>query len=145
MKCDIKKSLRLFSLILISLNVNGNRRLFVLDTGSQGNCLCDDDTESMKLFKATRDKTMSRGLNGHAAESDNGTLTYQIGKHTCTSEFCVISGKTFDVFTQETGIHVSGLLGIPFIMQHNCIIDIVEGKLTVNIDDALEKEDTQAA
>ena len=41
MKCDINESLNSLGLILVPLNVNGNRHMFLLDTGSQQNGVSD--------------------------------------------------------------------------------------------------------
>ena len=40
MKYNFSKSLQLFGLIMIPIKINGNERLFLLDTGSQANGIC---------------------------------------------------------------------------------------------------------
>lgn len=145
MNYNFSKSLHLFGLIMIPIKINGNERYFLLDTGSQANGVCDTYQEDMKNFSPSGEKILSRGLNGKTAETDYGELIYEIGKYICKSEFFIIDGNTFNFFKEETGIQISGILGTPFMLQHNCVIDLIKGMLTLNIEDASQKEESQAA
>lgn len=145
MKYNFSKSLQLFGLILIPIKINGNNRFFILDTGSQANGICDTYQEDMKYFTVSGKRMSARGLNGIIAETDCGNLKYIIGNHPCESEFFLIKERPFDFFKDGTGIQISGILGTPFMMQHHCVIDLVNGILTVDIEEIVQKEESQAA
>ena len=141
MKCDINDSLNTLGMILIPINVNGNRHLFLLDTGSQQNSISDADQECMKCFVPSGNVITSQGLDGHTIVTPFGRMPYQIGPHTCTTEFYVIPGKTFESIFAETGIEISGILGITFMKKHRCTINIVEGYVTAEFEEEDAKGD----
>ena len=135
MKCDISESLNSLNLILVPINVNGNRHLFLLDTGSQQNGVSDASAECMKCFEPSGNLLSTQGLDGHTTVTPFGQMSYEIGQHTCKTDFFVISGKTFESITAETGIEISGILGINFMKKHLCTISIVDGYVTAEFDE----------
>lgn len=135
MKCDIKESLNFLGMILVPLNVNGNRHMFLLDTGSQQNGISDASQECMKCFEPSGSDMSTQGLDGHTIVTPFGQMTYEIGPHAYKAEFFIISGKTFDTITAETGIEIAGILGITFMKKHRCTINIVEGYVTAEFDE----------
>ena len=135
MKCNINESLNSLSLILVPLNVNGNRHMFLFDTGSQQNGVSDASTECMKCFEPSGNLMSTQGLDGHTIVTPIGQMSYEIGSHTCKTDFFVISGKTFEEITAETGIEISGIFGINFMKKHRCTINIVEGYVTAEFDE----------
>ena len=135
MKCDINKSLNFLGLILVPINVNGNTHVFLLDTGAQNNCICDTSRECMECFEPSGDSIVTHGIDDHTIESAIGHMVYEIGGHTCKASFHVISGRTFDSIAAETGIEISGILGITFMKKHRCTINIFEGYVTAEFDE----------
>ena len=135
MKCDINESLNFLGLILVPINVNGNTHVFLLDTGSQNNCICDTSRECMECFEPSGNNIVTHGIDDHTIESAIGHLTYEIGGHACKASFLVISGRTFDSITAETGIEISGILGITFMKKHRCTINLIEGYVTAEFDE----------
>ena len=137
-RCSIMDSINTQSSPVIPLVINGNTHRFLIDCGSQKNAVSDADPDAMSCFKPSGKVTQTSGFDGHACDTPLGTLAYEIGGRPCEDEFFVIPGKTFALFQEQTGIHLSGLLGIDFLKKYHCVIDFAEGFVTVGFSSSKE-------
>lgn len=98
-------------------------------------CVNDANSECINNFELSGNLMSTQGLDGHTIVTPIGQMSYEIGPHTCKTDFFVISGKTFEEITAETGIEILGILGINFMKKHRCTINIVEGYVTAEFDE----------
>ena len=132
-RCDIKEGLGICGLPIVPIDINGKTRLFLLDSGSQRNAISDEDAIAMACFKPSGKTIKTSGLEGHTCETVLGDLTYEIAGHAFESEFYVLSSKTFASFKEDSGLIVSGILGISFMLTHNCVMDFSKGTVMVTV------------
>lgn len=132
-RCNIKEGLTNYGFLIIPLVINQKTCRFIIDSGSQRNALSDADLEAMVCFKPSGKMVETAGLYGQKCDTPLGLLSYEIGGQRCEDEFFIISGKTFTLFKEESGIEISGLLGLTFLKKYHCVIDLAEGFVTVDL------------
>jgi hypothetical protein len=144
-RCSVKEGLRFCGMLIVPINVNTKTYYFILDSGSQSNCISDSDNALMAEFKGDGETIKTYGIGSHCYESACGKLTYSIAGHTFEEDFTTISGKTFETMNEVFGFAISGMMGIPFMIQHNCIINFKKGTVSVEVSMPKEETDEEAA
>lgn len=132
-RCSIIDSLNAHCSPVIPIVINGKTCRFLIDCGSQKNAVSDADPDAIACFKPSGEVIQTSGFDGHECNTPLGILTYEIGGQPCDDEFFVIPGKTFTLFQEQTGIQLSGLLGLVFLKKYHCIIDFSKGFVTVDL------------
>lgn len=144
-RCSFKEGLQFCGMVIVPITIREKTRYFILDSGSQSNCINEADSELMTVFTGNGETIQTYGIDNHSCESSKGQLTYEIAGHSFMEEFNTISGQTFEAMARVLGIEISGLMGVPFMRQHNCIIDFAKGVVTVDVsspEEDMDEEDT---
>ncbi len=144
-RCSVKEGLHFFGMLIVPINVNKKTYFFLLDSGSQSNCISDTNSELLAEFKGNGETIENYGIGHYCCTSDCGQLTYSIAGHSFVGDFSTISGKTFEVMNQMLGIEISGLMGTPFMMMHNCIINFKKGIVSVEVSSTSDETREEAA
>ena len=98
---------------------------FLIDTGSTHNTLFSFVYENFKDdFRIIEENQETKGIESRFQESITVEGTFNFDGTEYTSTFAVV--KANDTITQlqeDTGVQLHGILGIPFLMENNWIID----------------------
>lgn len=98
---------------------------FLIDTGSTHNTLFSFVYEHFKDdFRIIEENQETKGIESRFQESITVEGTFNFDGTEYTSTFAVV--KANDTITQlqeDTGVQLHGILGIPFLMENNWIID----------------------
>lgn len=129
MKIDLIPSIKETGLPLIEVGVCGRNRLFLLDSGSTANLVTSTLKDACPHSDAGASKSYSVGGNG--LDCSMVKMGYDIAGVPRESEFMVTDPSTFDVFREESGLTVEGIMGIPFLIQHRCVVDFRKGRLSL--------------
>ena len=131
--CDINEGIVVCGLPIVSIEIKGKTCYFLLDTGAQNNGVSDGSPEAMAGFQPSKYVQQHIGFDGHAKFTPLGSLTYELAGNSFEEQVMVIPGNTFSGMGQEAGIQISGLLGMPFMVKHNCVLDFEKGIVSATI------------
>ncbi|MCM1223155.1 MAG: retropepsin-like domain-containing protein [Lachnospiraceae bacterium] len=98
---------------------------FLIDTGSTHNVLFDFVYEHFKdEFRLLENTNSLFGIEGNKQEVFTVEATFCIGEQDFTSVFSVMNAsKAIAQVQEETGVQIHGILGIPFLMENEWILD----------------------
>ena len=74
---------------------------------------------------------MTYSFEGAAAECPIIRLSYSLKGTSHESDFTVTDASTFGVFQEESDMLVEGIMGLPFLVEHRCVIDYIYGNVTL--------------
>ena len=125
MKQSIRESLNQFGLPIIQLKVMGKMCWFIVDTGSNVNLISSELKNELVQSLKSVGKQSTLGVGGDS-ENDVFEIPYSVDDRTFNALFGTLDG-TFQMFEEEYGFMVSGLLGTEFMIRHRVIIDLSDG------------------
>lgn len=127
---NIVPSIKRTGLPLMLLEIAGKQRLFLIDSGSSSNLI----SNSLNSIAKTRfiASGTSFGYEGQKVDHDIVQTVYYFNRKKFVGIFTLTSDDTFDVFKEESNLTVEGILGVPFLINHNCILDFEKGVLMVD-------------
>ena len=98
---------------------------FLIDTGATNNVLFSFVYEHFKNeFNVLEGKQNIMGLEGHYKESFTIEATFNFEGTDYTSTFSVVDASDIVIQIQEeTGMQIHGILGIPFLVENEWIVD----------------------
>ena len=129
MTVDLVPSIRETGLPLIEIAIAGKRHLFILDTGASANLISGTLKDSVDHTPAG--EATSYSFEGNVVDCPMVRLSYSVGGDSHEASFTVTDPSTFEVFMEESGLEVVGIMGIPFLIEHKCVVDFCVGSLTL--------------
>lgn len=98
---------------------------FLIDTGATHNILFKFVYEHFKKeFKILKGKQSIMGIEGHYKESPIIEATFNFEGTDYTSTFSVVDASdAVAQIQEETGMQIHGILGIPFLVENEWIVD----------------------
>ena len=142
-RCDLNEGIAICGLPIVPIDVNGKTCYFLLDTGAQNNGVSDADPEALACFKPSEYVIQNTGLDGHSCFTPLGSLSYSIAGHSFEDQFSIIPGSTFASIKQTTGLLISGIMGITFMVKHNCVLDFDKGLVSIIIQEENDNNDNE--
>ncbi|MGC3989053.1 MAG: aspartyl protease family protein, partial [Chthoniobacteraceae bacterium] len=124
-----------FNRLLVDVKINGADTTLILDTGSPVSLLARNQAVHFGLQPVNVKGHSSIAINGHDVELEKITK-FQIGPIASSNLLICVGdhlGARYDR-GQLAGIHVTGLLGANFLIEHGAIIDIQRGELFLKAD-----------
>lgn len=142
-RCNINEGIAICGLPIVPIDINGKTCYFLLDTGAQNNGVSDADPDAMAGFKPSEYVIQNTGLDGHSCFTPLGSLSYSIAGYTFEDQFFILPGSTFAGVKQETGLLISGIMGIPFMIKHNCALDFGKGLVSIIIQEENDNKNNE--
>ena len=127
MTVNLIPSINETGLPMLEVFICGKNHLFILDSGSTSNLVSADLKNSVEHSLSGEGTTYS--FEGTVADCSIVKMSYSIGSAVHEADFTVTAAATFSVFMEESGLLVEGILGIPFLIEHQCVLDFSEGRL----------------
>lgn len=129
MTIDLAPSLIKTGLPLIEVFLSGQKHLFLLDSGASTNLVASSLKDSLPHEAAGAG--MSYSFEGNVADLSIVRMTYSMDDVPHEANFTVTDDSTFSVFMVESGLVVEGIMGIPFLVEHQCVVDFRTGSLSL--------------
>lgn len=125
MKFPLTLGLQKIGLPLIMTSGRLRNICFLIDTGATHNILFKFVYEHFKNeFKALEGKQNIMGIKGHYKESPIIEATFNFEGTDYTSTFSVVDASdAVAQIQEETGMQIHGILGIPFLVENEWIVD----------------------
>lgn len=126
-KIDLKYGLSKVGLPLI-VTSNTPNLCFLIDTGATHNVIFSFVAKALHLSSDNkREGVKLSGIDGTNHEAQKTSLILYILEEVVPVEFYVLDAtETICKVQEETGVQIHGILGVPFLDDHNCIIDFNE-------------------
>lgn len=131
MKIDLIPSIKETGLPLVEIEIAGKNHLFILDTGATTNIISNVLKDSVEHTIAGEGTSYS--FEGNVVDCQVVKLPYSVSGAVHESDFTVTDAATFEVFKMESNLNVEGIMGIPFLIKHGCVIDFMHGKLYLEL------------
>ena len=130
---DLKYGLSKVGLPLI-VTSNTPNLCFLIDTGSTHNVIFSFVAKALNLTpNSLVDVINISGIEGEEQETQGLSYTLHIDEEEIISEFYILDvTQAIRKIQEETGIQIHGILGVPFLDEHNCIVDFNEQILILN-------------
>lgn len=126
---DLASSIQRTGLPLIEVIVSNVKRMFILDSGASTNLVSSSLGEQIGATIVGAGTTFS--FEGNVADLPIIQLCYSLGRESHIANFTITDSSTFNVFEVESGIKVVGIMGIPFLIAHKCLVDFAIGQLSL--------------
>lgn len=110
---------------LVTVKLNDFNLTFLIDTGATHNTIASFVYEQMgEAFVELKETYKVMGIEGEYQDVIMVKATLEIEKTKITTNFSVVDMSDAVLQLQEeTGLQLHGLLGIPFLVENNCVID----------------------
>lgn len=133
MKYSIATGIQKLSMPLLNVKIANLKLTFLIDTGATHNVIASFVYEQMKdAFVLLNDKNKIMGVEGNSKETPIVEALVIIAGTSMRTKFSVVNmNNTIIQLQDETGLQLHGLLGIPFLMDNNCILNFSNQEITI--------------
>lgn len=126
--CD---SLNKIGLPMIQLEIMGQLRWFIVDTGSNFNLIRADMMELYVSNLPVIGLFSVSGIGGHSEEGIAYEIPYSLDGKRFSDQFSVVTERTFQPIEEVYGVKICGVVGTSFMLFHRFIIDLSEGTIHI--------------
>ena len=133
MKYSIAAGIQNLSMPLLNVKIANMKLTFLIDTGATHNVIASFVYEQMRdAFVFLNDKNKIMGVEGNSKETPVVEAHVIIAETSMQTKFSVVNmNDTIIQLQDETGLQLHGLLGIPFLMDNNCILNFSNQEITI--------------
>ena len=133
MNYSLAIGIKKLSMPLVTAKINGFNLTFLIDTGATHNTIASFVYEQMgESFVLLKEKDKIMGVEGVYQDVIIVNATLEIEKVKIKTDFSVVDMSDAVLQLQEeTGLQLHGFLGIPFLIENNCIIDFQKQELVM--------------
>lgn len=133
MEISLKKSIEAVRMTLLNANVGNCQLTFDIDTGSTENIVFDFVSNQLSdVFKPIEGSSKVFGIDGNYKENPCVEAELSIGDMSLLVRFNVFNAdQTVMNLQNDYGFQLHGILGIPFLMDNNCVIDFNNKTITI--------------
>ena len=133
MNYSLALGIQKLSMPLVTAKINGVNLTFLIDTGATHNTIASFVYEQMgEAFVVSKENNKIMGVEGVYQDVIIVNAILGIERIKIKADFSVIDMNDAVIRLQEeTGLQLHGFLGIPFLIENNCIIDFQKQELVI--------------
>jgi len=133
MNYSLALGIQKLSMPLVTAKINGVNLTFLIDTGATHNTIASFVYEQMgEAFVVSKENNKIMGVEGVYQDVIIVNAILEIERIKIKADFSVIDMNDAVIRLQEeTGLQLHGFLGIPFLIENNCIIDFQKQELVI--------------
>jgi hypothetical protein len=133
MEYSLIDTIEKIGMTLIDVRVNGFKLTFDIDTGSTENIVFDYVYNQLNdAFNPIDGSTKVFGIDGNYVENPRAEAKLIIGDKTILTQFNVVNAdQTVINLQNDYGFQLHGILGIPFLVENQCVIDFSNYTITI--------------
>lgn len=121
---------------LLKTTKNGYTLYFLIDTGASKNYIRQDCLDLPEINEDTLlldEKDEYYGIDNICHEAETCNFKFDLNQCQYMERFQIIKdGSALSFPTKDGFLHVVGILGTPFLMQYNAIMDFATGEISIS-------------
>lgn len=133
MNYSLALGIQKLSMPLVTAKINGVNLTFLIDTGATHNTIASFVYEQMgEAFVVSKENNKIMGVEGVYQDVIIVNAILEMERIKIKADFSVMDMNDAVIRLQEeTGLQLHGFLGIPFLIENNCIIDFQKQELVI--------------
>ena len=133
MEISLKESIEAVRMTLLNVNVGNCQLTFDIDTGSTENIVFDFVSNQLRdVFKPVEGSSKVFGIDGNYKENPCVEAELSIGDKSFKVRFNAVNAdQTVINLQNDYGFQLHGVLGIPFLLDNHCVINLINKTITI--------------